>query len=426
MKKEVYVIGLPDGETSRAMCSQCEMLDLLCHLILPESLPEKIAWLSSRVPYVFLSVETTYSSEQLAYISTAVLRFGESLIPVGNDKDWENVVPLEMPELYTKKVYPLESEWYNVSVPEIAHAAPEQAAYQMLNGTLVHSESPNFSEPLVDLRQEQLSSPLQATVADTPRRKAKFTKRPDISLYLLLALLAVVVLTPAIALYLLLFAPDAAHSTEQEKIHVAQEPNPDCGEQEEDKVSVNQEEKENPASSGDETKDKDDAVLQEDSPLSLHQKNECSSIEWQKARPGNDVYKQLESGQSLGCTQCIERLQQPIVQHICPTAGTSDYLHATENGMILGCEACKKNYKTLAINQYQHVGATEAKSDAGNVEEAQKAKPRKKKTATKPKIKKKKPQPSQPRPQITPAPAPTPKKSGKSLRDIEVPGDFGI
>lgn len=404
---------MPNGNTTLHMCEYAGSLGYECCPVLPEDLESCYHELRKHQSSVPIAVESAYSPEQLAHISRAVLVGGVCIVPVGEQSVWEAIIPLEMPELYALPVLPVHGEWYDGGgwTAPVTQAA-DDSPFCEVNGTVVFCRTPKLMEPVADLNR-LCSVPESVTVA--PKRK----KKADATLYLLLALLGVTFLSVLGALCALLLPNDEVENV------ALQEMQNSVGEvaveKEENAQAKVREETVTPVAP-----DKETPAEPEVSPLVEHQEQVCSLINWEKARPGNDEYKQLQAGADMGCSVCMERLKSPLVQHVCPTAGTSDYLHATENGMILGCEACKKNYKTLAINQYQHVGATEAKSDVGNVEAAQKAKPRKKKTATKPKIKKKKPQPSQPRPQITPAPAPTPKKSGKSLRDIEVPGDFGI
>ncbi len=412
-QKKLWIVGLPDGDTSLTMCAYAGKHGYECHSVLPEDLEHCIHVLRDRQTSVPLAVESSYSPEQLAHISRAVLVGGVRLVPVGQVEDWESVIPLEMPELYAMTVAPIESEWYaGAWVTTPVTQATEHAPFCMVNGTMVCRVTPELAEPLADLNQSY-ADPVPVVVA-TPCKK-----KTDTTLYLLIALLGVVVLTlVGTFCVLLLPAPESELDSEnyalQEEQNVTaplveqQEPVPQ--EKPEDNVGV-------PVAPIEVA-----PAQQDSSPLAEHQKNVCPHIDRRAARPGNAAYLQLEEGKKLGCPQCTESLNEPLVQHTCPKKEDKDYSMLLAQGEKIGCDACKAALETF-IKESSAQPVTRAVPQTS----AKKQPPQKAVTTRKGGTKRK--QQAKPPQQKTPQPAPSPKKTppedaGKSLRDVNV--NFGI
>lgn len=349
-KKQLWIVGLPDGNTTLTMCAYADKMGYECHAVLPENLEACFHELSLHRTALPMAVEPAYTPEQLSCISRAVLVGGLRIVPVGLAADWEAVIPLEMPELYALTVLPVESAWYagaGGTIP-ITQAA-DNTPFCMVNGTLVCRETPKLAEPMADLTQAH-AMPLPVAAVSVHKKKA------DTTFYLLISLLGVVVLTLVGALCILL--SDNPESEYEDRAYS-------------ESMRAVQEEALPQAAGKDETTEPEASTAEptagaDNSALAEHQNKVCPHIERKNARPGNEAYLQLEEGKKLGCPQCEESLNSPLVQHICPTAGADDYVPKLEQGKKIGCEACSSALdaynKALSLKkETEHTPATDNK-----------------------------------------------------------------
>ena len=336
-KKQLWIVGVPNGNTTLSMCEYAGTLGYECCPVLPEDLEACFHELRKHQSSVPIAVESAYSPEQLAHISRAVLVGGVCIVPVGEQSVWEAIIPLEMPELYALPVLPVYGEWYDGAggTAPVTQAA-DDSPFCEVNGTVVFCRTPKLMEPVADLNR-LCSVPESVTVA--PKRK----KKADATLYLLLALLGVAFLSVLGALCALLLPNDEVeHAALQEmqnsvgKVDVEKEENAQAKVREETVTPV--------------APDKETPVEPEVSPLVEHQEQVCSLINWEKARPGNDEYKQLQAGADMGCSVCMERLKSPLVQHVCPseTEDVSEYRRLLMDGKNVGCDECAAKIRQLS------------------------------------------------------------------------------
>lgn len=339
------MVGLPNGNTTLSMCEHAASMGYECCPVLPEKLESCFHELSKQQASVPIAVEDAYSPEQLAHISRAVLVGRVCIVPVGEQADWETIIPLEMPELYALPVLPVNGVWYDgagVTAPVIQ--ASSNFPFCEVKGTVLFFGATKLEDPVADLN---LHCTEFEPVAAVPKRK----KKADTTLFLLLFLLGVVFLTVLGALTTLLLPNDELEYAASPEM---QNPIEDAAvkEAENAQAEVNEESVDSSVNESDKQKAEPE-IVDEGAALREHQEKACSVIDWKKARPGNEEYKQLQIGADLGCSQCAERLQAPIVSHKCPTnKNDSRYCYLLAEGEKAGCVTCAQKIKALmAANQ---------------------------------------------------------------------------
>ena len=238
IENEVFVVGLPDEPVTRSMVQALAAQDVFVRVHLPEDAARFLSAMATHQYPLPLAVEPGYDANSIRVLLVSALQYGVRLVPVGSQVIWEQMVPLEMPELVDLRVLaPHDLRVQQVAAPveeeeeEIDEPVDTSSDIYVLNGTTVSTQLPNLRHSLADLNTRSVAAAPVVTelTAATPTEGcsvvAKRPKKSDHTLekILLTGVLAVCVLGIVCYLIMMTSSDDSVEqpvpSTAGAKIH---------------------------------------------------------------------------------------------------------------------------------------------------------------------------------------------------------------
>lgn len=399
MKEGVSIIGKEGGAVTGQMVAYLKAKGLQVALYSVSEAASVMPLLVTRGRELPLALETGYDDGELLELFHASMRCGMHLMPVGNADVWENMVPLELPEMSANPVFSPESDWFVPEADEDAEsenaAANEIVSYahgiSVINGTTVSTHTPDLKTPLADLNEAAPVAPPVQPLKNAASEKKKQTKKQN-HFSAVMALLCVM-LTAAVVLVgsvlMLHDSTDDVYKTSANKgSRNAPVPPPvrvwlnDCHYCRERMTLVTDELLHIIIVLKSDRKALVKGTALNDLMLKVAMSvnngttscNKCRKLnvelnklhsawhaagavagktllDWKLARVGNETYKKIQVGAALGCYTCKHSLEEELVKHACPNDGaTSD---AFKPGADIDCAHCREMLKKKL--QEEHV-----------------------------------------------------------------------
>ncbi len=142
----IYIIGVQNGALTHRLYSKLQELELPV-LIFPATAESIEHAAAQGVKKIVLATETAIGQEVTARIVLAARNRNISLLPVGTNEAWGELIPISMPELFDSQVWAPEDAWEK-EIP-----VPETPKVKMVYGVRVSQRIPDISSmiPIVDL-----------------------------------------------------------------------------------------------------------------------------------------------------------------------------------------------------------------------------------------------------------------------------------
>lgn len=342
----IFVVGLSEGPVTESVVKALSSQDVSVRVYLPEEAAQFLAAVAAHHYPLPLVVEPGYDMNSIRVLLVSALRHGVRLVPVGSQALWEQMVPLEMPELIELRVIAPEElkvqEVDETSEPEDEKEAPWDTSSEMyvVNGTTVCTLFPSLRQSLADLSSRDGVAETAALSASTsvPSVKipadSKRTKRNNHTLEKILLSAVLAVCVAGIACYLIMISSDdfgapQTQATPAVPASSAVSASPPVSEP----VTPKQE----PGCKNPKDIEAITECANSGCKLCKEKKKHHDEVHVEGSTPTED---QLKDGiNRLGCSFCmLEDHKNKAHQDECASVSQENY----ERGINLKCELCKK------------------------------------------------------------------------------------
>ena len=393
IKEGLHIVGIEGGRITRQVVSYLEGKGQQVALYSVQEATMAMPLLVTRSNELPLALDAGYEEPALLELFQAAMRCGMHLMPIGDKAVWEDMVPLELPEMAANPVLSAERDWFVAEPDDTADgAAPAESTetnyYGItdINGTAVSIHVPDLSTPLADLNVAATVVPPPVVQAPPPKPVKKSSAKKQNRHSAVMALLCVLLISVMIVVCSVLILHDPNGEQPQPMSAAQNQPvaaRPvrvwlnDCAYCRE-RYSLVLHELLPMLTSG--SKVFFAKVLFNDGMLKIATSvnngvttcNKCKKLkvelnnihsrwhasapglwvlDWKLARPGNETYKKIQVGAVLGCYTCKESLNEELVRHACPDdAATSA---AFKHGADLDCTHCRDMLKKKLLVEHQ-------------------------------------------------------------------------
>ena len=219
---EIFVVGLTEGPVTSGVVKALSSQDASVRVYLPEEAAQYLAAFVAHHYPLPLVVEQGYDMNSIRVLLVTALQHGVRLVPVGSQTLWEQMVPLEMPELIDlRAIAPDELKVQDVvqaPEPEEEKETPLDTSSEtyVVNGTTVCTLFPSLRHSLADLNAREVavdSAVLPASAAGDKSKAptgGKRTKHNNHTLEKMLLSAVLAVCVAGIACYLIMVSSEDA------------------------------------------------------------------------------------------------------------------------------------------------------------------------------------------------------------------------
>lgn len=395
IKEGLHIVGIEGGIVTRKAVAYLESKGQQVALYNAQEATIAMPLLVTRSNVLPLALDAGYDKAELLDLLHAVMRCGMRLMPIGDTAVWEEMVPLELPELAANLVYPVDSDWF-ISEPDDSEAGTDSAerteadyyGIMDINGTSVSIHMPDLTTPLADLNVAAVLPP--PVVPAQPKKPEKNSSSKKQNRHIaVIALLSVMLVTAVIVIYSVLIqnaptgAPSQASPSSNQSLPVARPVRVwlnNCHYCRE-RLSLTEQGLTNLIlvlksikkihSAGDTMNDMmlKVATSVNNGGLTCHKCKKLKAtlnnihglwhrpesgkwvLDWKLARVGNAAYKKIQVGEKLGCYSCKESLNEELVKHACPNDNAKS--EAFKPGAGIDCAYCQEMLKKKLLEEHE-------------------------------------------------------------------------
>ena len=174
---EIFVVGLSEGPVTAGVVKALSSQDASVRVYLPEEAAQYLAAFAAHHYPLPLVVEQGYDMNSIRVLLVTALQHGVRLVPVGSQTLWEQMVPLEMPELIDLRVIAPDElkvqEEVQAPEPEEEKETPLDTSCEtyVVNGTTVCTRFPSLRHRLADLGNAGVNADEPCTQDSVPMNR---------------------------------------------------------------------------------------------------------------------------------------------------------------------------------------------------------------------------------------------------------------
>lgn len=393
IKEGLHIVGIKGGCVTRQVVAYLEGKGQQVALYNAQEATIAMPLLVTRSNVLPLALDAGYDKAELLELLHAVMRCGMRLLPIGDTAVWDEMVPLELPELAATPVYPVDSDWF-ISEPDDSESGTDSAeqaeadyyGIMDINGTSVSIHMPDLTAPLADLN-EAASVPPPVVPAQPEKIEKMSSSKKQKRHFAVIAFLSLIMVTAVVVVCSVLIQKPI--NGVQPQLSPSAQPLPvarpvrvwlnDCHYCRE-RLSLTEQGLTNLVlvlksikkihSSGDIMNDMmlKVATSVNKGGLTCHKCKKFKAslnnihgrwhtpesgkwvLEWKLARVGNATYKKIQVGAILGCYSCKESMNQELVKHACPNDTSKS--EAFKPGADIDCAHCQEMLKKKRLEEH--------------------------------------------------------------------------
>lgn len=175
----VCILGLPGTPESEETRQSAQANGLGLDMLTPAQFLSNPALVPVHQHTLPIILQKGYSEEEIAAVHTFCLHRGMNLLPIGDKALWEDLIPLELPELELIQPISRDDNWERLCLPEEVCRTVENAVESVpdtcsINGTAVSLVPCTLDNPLADLNVPRTKT-ASADTAAAPQGLRKST-----------------------------------------------------------------------------------------------------------------------------------------------------------------------------------------------------------------------------------------------------------